>query len=97
MRSVTIDLDLDDILDKHGLERGHLADYVDAIVRSNLSTTADEMDVSPTTMYKYKNAFADMTPLERSFVISWVMAGPQADLEAASERPEGAGGRYAKE
>jgi len=48
-------------------------------------------------MYKYKNAFADMTPRERSFVIPSVMAGGRADLEAASERPEGAGDRYDKE
>lgn len=94
---MTNDLDLDDILDEHGLERGNLADYVDTIVRSNLSTTADEMDVSPTTMYKYKNAFAEMTPRELSFVISSVMTGRRAELEAAFERSEGAGDRYDKE
>lgn len=86
---MTDDFDLDEILDEYGLERGHLANYVDAIVRSNISTTAEEMDVSPTTMYRYKNAFAEMTPRERAFVISSVMAGRRAELEAASERSEG--------
>ena len=60
----------DDILSKYSLTRETAAQYIDAITRNNQTQTADELDVSRDTINRYKKAFAQMEPIERSLLIT---------------------------
>lgn len=64
--------ELDDLLDRYGLDRDTVTAYIDAIVRSNQTETAEELQVSRDTVNRYKNAFHEMTQEERAFVIAAV-------------------------
>jgi len=62
--------DLDDLLSSYGLTRDTAIAYIDAIVRSNQTETADELNVSRDTVNRYKKAFREMSGEERAFIIS---------------------------
>lgn len=63
-------MNLDQILEKYGLTRATTTEYIDAITRMNQTQTADELDVSRDTINRYKNAFAEMSQRERTFLIA---------------------------
>ena len=57
------------LLEKYSLTASTAAQYIDAITRMNQTQTANELDVSRDTVNRYKNAFDQMTPQERSLLI----------------------------
>lgn len=57
---------IDEILKKYGLTRDTARQYIDAITRMNQTKAAEELGVSRDTIHRCKNAFADMTPIERA-------------------------------
>jgi len=61
---------VDDLLDKHNLDRDTATRYIDAITHMNQSETATEVEVSRQTINRYKNTFAQMKPQERSLIIA---------------------------
>lgn len=61
---------VDEILSKYSLTKETTAKYVDTITRMNQTQTAEELDVSRDTVNRYKNAFAQMKPVERLQLIS---------------------------
>jgi len=61
---------VDELLDKHNLERETTTRYIDAITHMNQSETATEIEVSRQTINRYKNTFAQMRPQERSLIIA---------------------------
>lgn len=63
-------MDVDEILDKYGLSRSTTTQYIDAITRLNQTQTAEEIDVSRDTINRYKRAFQQMKPRERSQLIA---------------------------
>jgi hypothetical protein len=60
----------DEILDKYNLEREIATRYIDAITCMNQTQTAQEVEVSRQTINRYKNAFSEMNPMERSQIIA---------------------------
>jgi hypothetical protein len=58
------------ILSKYSLTEETATKYIDAITRMNQTQTADELNVSRDTVNRYKNAFKQMTPLERTYLIT---------------------------
>lgn len=63
-------MEVEQVLEKYGLTRGTVTAYIDAVIRMNMSQTADEIDVSTDTAHRYKRAFQEMTPVERTLVIA---------------------------
>jgi transposase len=61
---------VDEVLEKYSLTRENVVAYIDAIVRSNQTDTAEAMDVSRDTVNRYKKAFESMTEQERLLVVS---------------------------
>jgi hypothetical protein len=61
--------ELDELLSDYGLIRENAVEYIDAVIRMNMSQAADEMGVSTDTVHRYKRAFADMTEEERAFIL----------------------------
>lgn len=59
----------EEILQSYGLKRETAVRYLDAIVRSNQTQTAEEIGMTRHTVNRYKNAFQEMTGEERAFVI----------------------------
>lgn len=82
---------LDRILEKYDLarSRGSVAAYVEAITAFNMKKTAAEIDVSDTTLYRYKRRFQRMAPEERRYVIEKLAATRRAELDDP-RRPNGA-------
>ena len=74
---------VDELLDKHNLERETTTRYIDAITHMNQSETATEIEVSRQTINRYKNTFAQMRPQERSLFIASLIQ--QKLLEQATE------------
>ena len=66
-------MEVNTILEKHGLTRDIATQYIDAITRLNQSETADEISVSRDTVNRYKNAFNSMTEHERALLISTLL------------------------
>lgn len=62
--------ELDRILSKHGLTRANTVNYIDAVIRMNMSRASAEIGVSTDTVHRYKRAFANMTAEERAFLIT---------------------------
>lgn len=63
-------MNINKILEKHGLHRDTATLYIDAIIRMNQTETAEEIGVSRDTVHRYKNAFQEMTGEERALVVS---------------------------
>lgn len=63
-------MEVDQILEKHGLARDTAQQYIDAITRLNQTQAAEEIDVSRDTIHRYKRAFQEMTPIERAQLIA---------------------------
>jgi DNA-binding XRE family transcriptional regulator len=61
-------MNVDEILEKHNLERETATRYIDAITHMNQTETAKEVGVSRQTINRYKNAFSEMKPVERSLI-----------------------------
>jgi len=61
---------VDEILEKYSLTRENVVAYIDAIVRSNQTDTAEAMSVSRDTVNRYKKAFGSMSEQERLLVVS---------------------------
>lgn len=61
---------VDELLSRHGLTRDTARAFIDAIVRKNVTQTADEIDVSRDTIHRYKRAFQEMRAEERAFLIA---------------------------
>jgi DNA-binding XRE family transcriptional regulator len=66
-------MDVDQILENHGLTRDTATQYIDAITRKNQSQTAEELDVSRDTINRYKNEFARMNEKHRTLVIATLL------------------------
>jgi DNA-binding XRE family transcriptional regulator len=58
------------ILSEYSLTRETAAQYIDAITRLNQTQTAEEIGVSRDTINRYKRAFQQMNPRERSQLIA---------------------------
>lgn len=63
-------MDVEQILEKYGLTRDTTTAYIDAIVRSNQTETAEELEVSRDTINRYKKSFREMKPIERALLIA---------------------------
>jgi len=63
-------MNIDDILETHGLTRDTAHAYIDAITRMNQSQTADEIGVSRDTINRYKHEFSEMSSQERALLIA---------------------------
>jgi len=61
---------VNEILEKYSLTRENVVAYIDAIVRSNQTETAEAMGVSRDTVNRYKKAFGSMNEQERLLVVS---------------------------
>lgn len=61
---------VDETLEKYSLTRENVVAYIDAIVRSNQTETAEAMGVSRDTVNRYKKAFGLMSEQERLLVVS---------------------------
>ena len=68
--TILLRMDTGKILEKHGLTRDNTTRYIDAIIRSNQTQTAEEINVSRDTVNRYKNAFASMTEQERALLLA---------------------------
>lgn len=58
------------ILDKYGLTRETVTEYIDAITRMNQTQAAEELSVSRDTINRYKKQFSKMDAQERLHLIS---------------------------
>jgi DNA-binding XRE family transcriptional regulator len=63
-------MEVDKLLKKYSLTRDTATQYIDAITRKNQTQTAEELGVSRDTVNRYKNAFREMTRIERSLIIA---------------------------
>ena len=63
-------MDLNTILEKYGLSKDTAKEYITTITYLNQTKTAEEIGVSRDTVNRYKNAFAQMKPEERSLIIA---------------------------
>ncbi len=63
-------MEVDDILEKYGLNPETATEYIDSITRLNQTDTAQEIGVSRDTVNRYKNAFAQMNKQERLQLIA---------------------------
>lgn len=61
---------VDETLEKYSLTRENVVAYIDAIVRSNQTDTAEAMGVSRDTVNRYKKTFGSMSEQERLLVVS---------------------------
>ena len=59
-----------EILDKYGLTRETVTEYIDAITRMNQTQAAEELSVSRDTINRYKKQFSKMDAQERLHLIS---------------------------
>jgi DNA-binding XRE family transcriptional regulator len=63
-------MEVDEILEQHGLTRDTATKYIEAITQMNQSETADKLDVSRDTINRYKKEFSRMTQQERTLLIA---------------------------
>lgn len=63
-------MEVEQILEKHGLSRELATRYIDAITRMNQSEAAEELDVTRQTISRYKNEFQEMKQHERLQLIA---------------------------
>jgi len=63
-------VDVDEILEDHGLTRDNALAYIDAITRMNQSQAAEEINVSTDTIHRYKREFSRMDEHDRALVIA---------------------------
>ena len=77
-------MEVNNLLQKYSLTRNTATQYIDAITRKNQTQTAKELDVSRDTINRYKNAFAQMKPRERTLIITALLQ--EKYLQQASER-----------
>lgn len=77
-------MNTDAILDKYGLTRDTVTQYIDAITRLNQTETAEKLGVSRDTIHRYKNAFQEMSDQERALVIASLQQNRL--LEKAAEK-----------
>lgn len=61
---------VEQILEEYGLTRETATQYIDAITRMNQSQAAEALGVSRDTIHRYKNAFGEMTRIERIQLIA---------------------------
>lgn len=76
-------MDVDQIIEKHGLTRSTAQQYIDASTRLNQTEAAEELDVSRDTIRRYKNAFQEMEPVEHVRLIASL--GQDEFLDRATE------------
>lgn len=62
--------DVEEILSTHGLTKETAIKFIDAMLQFNQTETAHQMEVTRTTVNRYKKAFQKMTEEERAFLIS---------------------------
>lgn len=74
---------IDEVIEKYSLSRDKVIAYIDAIVRSNQTETAEAMGVSRDTVNRYKKVFGSMSEEERLLVVSAVTQ--EKLLESGSE------------
>lgn len=72
--------DVDELLSKYGLTRDNATEYIDAVIRMNLTQSAKEIGVSTDTVHRYKRAFRQMESEERAYLIATLFNEKHRDL-----------------